>query len=141
MIKLNFQQPSMPLLQETNLPQVLSISNVCNNPTWFYDMHKHDDYCEIMFIQDGCGTYTLDNIPYSVEKGDIIVINKGVVHAEMSDAVHPLSVWTCSVGNIHLNGMEENKIIQNQFIPVIATGELSSDFERCFQYMYQEYIS
>lgn len=138
MLKLYFQTAENSLFPQSDLPQIISLSRVSDNPNWFYDMHKHDNYCELMFIESGQGNYTLNNIPYTVKTGDVIVLNKNVVHAEASDPNYPLTVWTCSVGNIHLRDMEDNTIIPKNMVPVIPSGELQDAFLHCFQGIYQE---
>ena len=138
MIKLYFQPPETPMFPQADLPRLISLSCVSDNPNWFYDMHKHDSHCELMFIKEGQGHYTLDNRPYIVKAGDIIALNKGVVHGEASDPAHPLTVWTCSVDNIQIQGLEENQLIPPEIVPVIPSGSLASWFDALFMNIYQE---
>ncbi len=42
----------------------------------------HHEYCEIMFVKDGCGSVLIDNENYPIQKGDIVIYNPLTDHAE-----------------------------------------------------------
>lgn len=67
-------------------------------------MHKHDNLSEIIFVMEGKGDYIIDNINYSVERGDILIYNSGVLHHEQSNPEYPLETFVCGIDNLFIIG-------------------------------------
>lgn len=83
------------ILKPGVLPQLERISRSCNNPSWFYTLHLHQDRTEIMFIADGEATITIGQHSFSARKGDLFLIDRGVIHALESSKENPSDIWCC----------------------------------------------
>ena len=46
--------------------------------------------------------YTIDTKSYTVSKGDILILNAGVVHAACSDREEPVERWSCAFRELSL---------------------------------------
>lgn len=84
-------------------------------------MHAHEDFAEIILVREGTGSFIINGKPYEVNKGDLILLNSGVVHDEHSNM---LSHYGCAVTGVLREGLRKNAIIEDGEIPVIHTGEL-----------------
>ena len=138
MEKIYLRNKSETLFSATNSPKIISLSKVEVDSSWYYGLHKHDDYCEIMFILEGKGDYTINNKKYLVEEGDLIVLNRGVVHAESSYGGNILRAYVCSVENIKIENFEENCILPDDFKPVMPTSKYAKMIRQCFEDIYNE---
>lgn len=63
------------------------------NPEWKFALHKHEDLHEVIYIEDGAGSYVIDGKAYTAQKGDVLVYNRGTLHQEQSDPDQPLSTY------------------------------------------------
>ena len=103
------------------------------NPTWSFPPHKHDDLCEIIYISEGEGLFTIGNRTYKATQGDILIYNQGVLHEEQSNPAHPLKTYFCGIGNLAVEGVEQGSLVPNHLEPVIHAGSYS--------YLVENYIS
>ena len=46
--------------------------------------HKHEDFCEIVFVTGGEGSYIHGGNVYQIKKGDVFFANKGIPHEDSS---------------------------------------------------------
>jgi mannose-6-phosphate isomerase-like protein (cupin superfamily) len=65
-------------------------------PGWFKRSSHAHDYEEIRAAVSGCTTFHFENIPITIEAGDIIVIPAGIVHSVIS---HNGNIFTAFKGN------------------------------------------
>lgn len=72
------------------LPNISFISYVSGNPDWTIAPVKHTKWCEVLYINKGKAYYTIDTKTYTASKGDILILNAGVVHAAYSDPEDPV---------------------------------------------------
>lgn len=82
--------------------------------------HSHD-YIELLYIHSGVGKYVIDGTTYEVTKGNILLINPGVDHANIvTDPAQPLVILALGFFDLHLTGMEENMIAFPGQSPVLT---------------------
>lgn len=107
--------------QKEKTPELLYMSRInaedCVHPRI---MHAHENFVEILLVRDGEGYYMIDGKRYQVKKGDLILLNSGVIHDEHGSKV---SNYACAVSNILKTGLRENAIIRDSQIPVIPAGD------------------
>lgn len=109
-------------LQDT-FPKLISIYEATGLYTQMpRTMHSHENNVECILITDGYGIHRIDGQRYYTEKGDLLVINSKTVHDESSAANIHLSILSCAMTNLHLQGLAENQLIQPGECPVLKTG-------------------
>lgn len=106
---------------EEKKPELLYVSRVgmkdCEHPRI---MHAHKDFVELILIREGNGSFNINGINYHVEKGDLIILNSGMIHDEYGDEV---SHYACAVAGIEKEGLREDALIEDSQIPVIKTNK------------------
>lgn len=121
MVQCFVEQKKYAGFQRDRAPKLVYVSRVkaedCVHPRV---MHAHEGFVEILLIREGEGYYTINGKRYQVKKGDMILLNGGVVHDEYGSMV---SIYACAVSNILKEGLLENQIISDTQIPVVHTGE------------------
>lgn len=73
------------------------------------EYHSHD-YAELAFVLSGEGQYRIDDRIYSIQEGDLLVINPGVRHQALfcSEAEEPATEFFVGFSDIRITGCEEN---------------------------------
>lgn len=101
-------------------------------------MHMHEDRLEILFIKQGNGIHTIGGKRYHAQKGDILIYNSGVLHDERTTLESEMSVYSCAISNLKLEGLRENCLISDCEKPVLHSGEHNLYIENLFQMMYSQ---
>lgn len=102
---------------------ILKIVHSYDQSGWSLPMHSHPDQCEILYIEDGKGIYTVDNHPYYVKKGDLLIFNSNVIHSLYSDPKDAINVWSCAVCGFQTGDLPDNCILPAGISPVYSLGE------------------
>ena len=104
-------------------------------------MHMHEDRVEILFIREGRGIHTIGGKQYHTKKGDILIYNSGVLHDERTNPNFEMSVYSCAVGNLKIDGLRENCLIPDSANPVLHSGTNREDIENIFKMMHSQIYS
>ncbi|GGE40717.1 AraC family transcriptional regulator [Pullulanibacillus camelliae] len=75
--------------EHTHFPFELAYRNTKGPKSELPD-HFHE-WCEIVYIYDGNGTFFINNTFYSMQKGDLFIIPGGTIHHTLPDADKPLT--------------------------------------------------
>ena len=69
---------------EIGNPWITTINHIqaAEEPDWFFHMHAHENDLEISYILHGKGALYCDGRFYEVSKGDIVIKNPRVWHAD-----------------------------------------------------------
>lgn len=109
-------------------PQLLYVSNweqkVMTLPR---SLHNHPDFAEFTFILEGQGICELDGVFYPIERGDLIVCNRGLLHDEFIDS-RPLSLVSVAAGRVRLPGLPENCIVREGITPIFQLNSEAQAF-------------
>lgn len=81
MSMMSFDAMSSDAFESAKLMHVVSRGNDYRK----YYFHKHEDFCEIIFIERGPITYFINQEQHVLASGDIALINAQVVHSEFFD--------------------------------------------------------
>ena len=138
-IRVSFEETDRADFTRTKDVQILALTHVFDNPNWFYNFHSHDAAAEVIYIQSGHGTYTLDNMSYSASAGNLIVINPGVIHSLASDAQDALNAWTLTVTRFSLPGLAPNQVISPGAYPLMRLGSLADCFYQNFALILEQH--
>lgn len=114
------------------MPNMVNIIHIFNCPIYSYSNHTHFDQCEIVFVAGGTGVYTICNQAYTVTGGDLLLINRGAVHSVDSSQDDPLDVWTLSINQFTVSGLEVDCVITPGSGPLVKTEEQAPLFKQLF---------
>ena len=104
-------------------------------------MHMHEDRLEILYIRHGRGIHTIRGKQYHTKKGDILIYNSGTLHDERTNPDAEMSVYSCAVSNLKLEGLRENCLLPDDANPVLKSGTSSEDVENIFKIMHSQIYS
>lgn len=101
-------------------PRLLSASNIVSEfGQHSRFLHSHPDRLELLFIRTGSGSYIVNDKFYDIKAGDIIVCNADVLHDEVPQKKHNLSMLSLAITDVKLNGLPENHLIGSDVCPVL----------------------
>ncbi|WNX86276.1 AraC family transcriptional regulator [Agathobaculum sp. NTUH-O15-33] len=103
-------------------PHMQNIIHISNCPIYSYPCHSHASWAEIVLIIGGSGVYTVNRDEYIVEAGDILLINRGVLHSCDSSFEDPVDVYTLSLNEFTIRGLEMGQLIAPDVQPFLKTG-------------------
>ena len=102
-------------------PRLVSASNIdvdfCQHSRI---LHSHPDRLELLFVRTGYGTYIVNDKPYDIKAGDIIVCNADALHDELPHKKHNLSTLALAVTNVKVNDLPKNHLIPSDICPVLT---------------------
>ena len=104
---------------------------------WNEKLHSHP-FCEILFILSGSGSIIVNENEFEVEKGDIIVYNPGVSHAESTKGENGIEIAFFGITNFKIGNLPFDYILEKGTSPVIHTGEYAQEYEFYFMSLVKE---
>lgn len=99
-------------------------------------MHKHDELLEILFIVSGKGHYFIGGTCYPVKKGDILIINSGVIHDEQIGQNEGLSIYCCAFKEMHLFPLRKDALIDDEKSPVFPSQDHFYEIKELFEMLF-----
>lgn len=104
---------------------------------WNEKPHSHP-FCEIMFVLSGGGIVVVDEKEYAVKKGDIIVYNPEVKHAESTTGESGIELAFFGISNFKIGNLPSDCILDEESSPVLHTGEFEPEYEFYFMSLVKE---
>ncbi|WP_073337531.1 AraC family transcriptional regulator [Clostridium grantii] len=95
-----------------------------------YDNHNHD-FLSLIYILSGSCNYIIDDIPYKVKKGDLLIFNKGVYHERCEIFGNDLIEFHLGYENINIKNRCPNKLLDSTQTPIINFLNYDKDFIKC----------
>lgn len=87
--------------------------------------HSHENQIEMGFILSGKGKYRIDDEIYTVEEGDLLIINPGMYHQALTDGNgKPTVEFFVGFTDVAFRGMEPNHFVITEGPILHTTGEL-----------------
>ena len=96
---------------------------ISDDPKWESGHHIHDNETELIYVKKGVARFIIDSSLYMAHAGDIVVIERGRLHAVASDVNAPATTYTCALYGFQFPGWEENQLLQPHSCPVVAVGQ------------------
>lgn len=119
-------------------PKLLSASNIhLDFAHHVRSLHKHSEKCELLFVRYGSSRYVLDGKTYPIKEGDMIITNAEVLHDDLLEKEDDVAYYALGIGNLLIDGLPENHIIDKSVSPVIPTGDQFALFDRLFGAIYE----
>ena len=123
MFSYDFTPKDNNIFEDNKQPKLLRLCHNFSNPGWVYNYHLHKNATEIVYIADGKAEYTIDMNTFTLEKGQILIMEKGVLHSITSDKDHPADTWTCIIGNYKItNNNEDVMLLPNKTFHIMHAG-------------------
>lgn len=119
-------------------PRLLYAGKLDKKHGWQEEAHSHD-FCEVMYVADGIGTITVGSAPRTVRKGDIIIYNANLVHAEESSSDKPMALYFMGLGGLRLTELPSNHLLPPGLDYVYPAGKYAELFTACFERMIPEF--
>lgn len=107
---------------------------------WSEKPHSHP-FCEIIFVLSGEGKVTVDEMEYEVKKGDIIVYNPEVRHAESTTGKGGIELAFFGISNFKIGNLPADHILDKNTPPVLYTGQDEKEYEFYFMSLVKEVAS
>lgn len=93
-------------------------------------VHSHD-FMSFMYVLSGGCTYIINDIPYKVKKGDMLLMNPGVTHGKVVPSGGELLEFHAGFENFNVHDLPKNHIITENITPVIPSTNYESDLKQC----------
>ncbi|MEK5322897.1 AraC family transcriptional regulator [Aeribacillus composti] len=101
-------------------------------------LHTHEN-TEIFFIQDGQGTFTINQKTIPLIRGDLLLINSFVEHESTSSVDPSFKGFSLSVSNLQLSGLPKGFIIPPERSPVLKAQEHHLTINKYIEDIYEEF--
>lgn len=88
-------------------PTLTTLSHSCNDPHWSFPYHVHKEETELIYFSKGKANYQINTEVFHVQKGDLLIVNKGCIHSVTSSNTEPISCWTCSIKDFKLHNQND----------------------------------
>jgi AraC-like DNA-binding protein/mannose-6-phosphate isomerase-like protein (cupin superfamily) len=118
---------------------IIYVGKLADNPHWSFPTHKHDDLHEIIYVNEGQGSFTIDGTKHSAQKGDVLVYNKGTLHEERSDPEFPLSTFYCGFRFKEGTRANNDWVVPPGSDPVVRANRYSDEIRSLMQTMFNEF--
>lgn len=109
------------------------------NPEWKFALHKHEDLHEVIYIEDGAGSYVIDGKAYTAKKGDVLVYNRGTLHQEQSDPDQPLSTYYFNFRFLSPVDKQRDWVVPPGWEPVIRSSHYTGELAMLIQALVNEF--
>ncbi|CAI9390766.1 MULTISPECIES: AraC family transcriptional regulator [Citrobacter] len=96
---------------------------ISDDPRWESGHHVHDNETELIYVKKGIVRLIIDSSLYVAHEDDIVVVERGRLHAVTSDVNAPATTYTCALYGFCFQDWEENQLLQSHSCPVVAVGQ------------------
>ncbi|MFR2264882.1 AraC family transcriptional regulator [Clostridium sp. 29_15] len=137
MFSYDFTPKDNNIFEDNKQPKLLRLCHNFNNPGWVYNYHLHKNATEIVYIANGKAEYTVDMNTFTLEKGQILIMEKGVLHSITSDKDYPADAWTCIIGNYKITyNTEDVMLLPNKTFHIMNAGIHEDFIKNTFKEIY-----
>ncbi|MDQ0204167.1 AraC family transcriptional regulator [Pectinatus haikarae] len=124
------------IFKENTYPDLISVYQATGKYTEMpRAMHSHESTVELILITEGYGIHIIDGKKYYTEKGDLLILNAGVLHDESSAGTN-LCIATCALQNLSIRDFETNTLTGKNQNPILKTDKDFSEVKKLFFLMY-----
>lgn len=110
-----------------------SFKNCQSNMTY----HSHD-FTEIKIILSGYFTYMIDGVSHYVSKGNIVIMNPGVLHQKIIAEGVQIEEFNYALSNIHFKDLPENFFINPAASPIFSMPLYQPEIIKCINEILSE---
>lgn len=102
-----------------------------------HSAYKHGDFLEVDFILSGNGTQIINDELYSVQAGDILIHNAGVLRDESLMHFAQVDMLCLAVKNFKLPGRPANELLPKKIFPKIPCQSAAGDLAQLYKIVQQ----
>lgn len=127
-----------PMFTGENDPRLAYVSKIPLDlePVQFRVMHAHQDLVEILLIYSGASEILLGDKKQTIQAGDLLIYNSGVVHDEWSWRENGVGHYCAGVSGLRMPGLRENALIPDGQSCIFPTGGSFEEIRALFELMY-----
>ena len=93
--------------QEAAPNRLLYITHSRYENDWHSQPHIHP-FTELFYVKEGAGSFLVEDLEYTIQKDNFVIINPGISHTEISSPDQPLEYITLGVEGLSFS-FKENK--------------------------------
>jgi len=130
-----------PIFVGNNTPKLLYVAEIQPHASVHPRiLHAHEDFVEIILIVSGSSEYLIHDKKQTIQAGDLLVYNAGVVHDEVSGPDNEIGSYCVAVSGLHMPHLRENALLPEGAGYVFSTGEQFESIHSVCRMMFQ-YLS
>jgi len=116
-MSINFLNPVSPVFKGRTLPRFVNSHyiNMDHRRAYSVFLHNHVHHLELYMVLEGQARYFIDDKYYTLQRGDIAIINQGVIHGESPMSGTGNSSISVGVSNLFIDDMQENCMTDHTF--------------------------
>ncbi|MCR5175372.1 MAG: AraC family transcriptional regulator [Anaerovibrio sp.] len=88
-----------------------------------HTLQSQPETAELIIIVAGHGRYMIDDHIYDIKKGNILLINAGILHGLCPEEAPQLETYHIGIKALHLNGSPPGQLINKDTVPVLTAEE------------------
>ena len=98
--------------------------------------HMHEKDLELFYVCSGEGKYMVDNVYYSIQAGDIVICNAGVLHGEEPMLMQQIHSYSIALNGVQYEGLQPNRLLEEGQHPIVSCGQLAPQVEEMMRLLY-----
>jgi len=118
---------------------IIYVGKLADHPHWSFPTHKHDDLHEIIYVNDGKGSFTINGINHLAQKGDLLIYNRGTLHEEKSNPDFPLSTLYCGFRFKEGTRVNHDWVVPPGSEPILRANRYSEEIRSLMQTLFNEF--
>ena len=121
MVRASVIEPAASIFEANTRPQLFYLQREGGEKKQTaHTLQSQAETAEMIVIEEGCGRYMVDNQVYDIAKGNIILLNAGVLHGLYPEIQTPFATRRLGIRNLHLKGLPWGHFISEDVSPVLA---------------------
>ena len=132
MIQYDMNEISDSIFEISMLPRLSYIKKITAYEDSLKIFHKHQDFAEIVFVEKGRSTCTINNKQYKIKKGDLLLINSGISHNTAEKKSPDLAFIILGIKNLQFKNMSKNQLIAQESLPIISIYKTQPELSHFF---------
>ena len=101
-------------------------------------LHAHPNHLELQYISGGKAHIQIGGHNYTVQAGDVVIYNAGVLHDERADSECGMSFYNCGIKNFRSPCLPENHFLAEGFKPILHSDTMSGTVHAIFHALFEQ---
>jgi AraC-like DNA-binding protein/mannose-6-phosphate isomerase-like protein (cupin superfamily) len=111
--------------------------NTKEQPNWSFSLHSHKVELSLTLILDGAYRLYMNHDTYTAKKGDIVIKNPGVLHAEEAIPTTPAEIICVHIAGFNVKGYPTNHLIAENASPILDTKDSFPTLREILQFCFR----
>lgn len=127
MFRYRFTETPNSYFPSIKAPRLVQISKSHDHFNWNTPHHAHSDITEIAFIENGSAWYQIGEHSFVAKRGDLIILEREVLHSLTSSSDDPTNIWVIYVDKLAWGTDSSDRLLPDKKFALFNTG-IYSDF-------------